>query len=740
MFRKLLALGVVAAVFTFLIVTPAVGEAPPRPIPLPGAEWYGALSPDGQTLATTTRAADHYHVRLRDRSSGALLDEVDAGAGLPRWTAFAPDGHQLAVLSTAPQPFRIHLWDISAKRKLTHPHVLQPAGFRLGPPPVCRFAFSPDGKTLAAATGWEIITLWETTTGQLRRAFQGGVAAGFSADGRTLIAVTHDGLVRRFAFPTCEPLGPEESRARTDFLYVTQAVFSPDGRLVALSDDWSVVVKEVATGTIRCRVSPPDRIWSYSLSPDGKLLAAVTRTGTYLYDGATGKVRTGLEGAIDSTAFCHGGRYLACRRFGLVEYLETAAVLAKPSGGTEPARIDPAGAPLEVELVARRKAYRLDLQGDTPTEASNRIQLGDGPDPPAVDLVLQVRNRGKVPIQIRDGYGVALHLTGPGAVNVPLGGRDPSKVGWALVRTLPPGESLRIPVGDLATASVWLLPGEYTVAGSCWVSISPAPKGSVAMGAGFGMVRAALGPVAVRVTPGPQASSPRSRRPLDPASRLPRPGTVLNSEANAFFLSATLATPIDLNKGIDKDTPLKDALKLIGDLSGLPIRIDEAAFQKVGRPGIGKKPVRSGKLLGVTLHGVLHIVLDQVDADLRVGPDAVWIVPQARPRGLADRLRRAPRFVAKGLERRLTLDLGIDKDTPLWDALEFLGDRYNLTILIDAEAFKRAGRKEEDIYNHPVQLPPQKAASIGTVLNRLLDQAGAKYVLRDRLVLIVPAK
>jgi WD40 repeat protein len=134
-------------------------------------------------------------------------------------------------------------------------------------------AFSPDGKTLATATGSEVIYLWETTTGQLRRRFQGGVAAGFSADGQSLIAVTHDGLVRRFALPACKLIGPDETIPRTDFLYVSGVAFARDGERVVLHDDWTTVIKEVATGRILCRATLSDAILSVSLSPDGKTLA-----------------------------------------------------------------------------------------------------------------------------------------------------------------------------------------------------------------------------------------------------------------------------------------------------------------------------------------------------------------------------------------------------------------------------------------------------------------------------------
>src|SRR5262249_23641567 len=57
--------------------------------------------------------------------------------------------------------------------------------------------------------------------------------------------------------------------------------------------------------------------------------------------------------------------------------------------------------------------------------------------------------------------------------------------------------------------------------------------------------------------------------------------------------------------------------------------------------------------------------------------------------GLGPEIRRRTIALAKKLEQPIDLEKGIDKDTPLKDALEFLSDRYDLTILIDTEAFKQ---------------------------------------------------
>jgi hypothetical protein len=94
------------------------------------------------------------------------------------------------------------------------------------------------------------------------------------------------------------------------------------------------------------------------------------------------------------------------------------------------------------------------------------------------------------------------------------------------------------------------------------------------------------------------------------------------------------------------------------------------------------------------------------------------------------------------LRQKVTLDKGIDANTPLCDALEFLSDRYDLTIFIDELAFDGVGIRQ--VRELPVQLERQKGSSpLEKVLRRLLDQVTnetytASFVYRDGYMAIVP--
>jgi hypothetical protein len=85
---------------------------------------------------------------------------------------------------------------------------------------------------------------------------------------------------------------------------------------------------------------------------------------------------------------------------------------------------------------------------------------------------------------------------------------------------------------------------------------------------------------------------------------------------------------ITLDKGIQAGTLLKDALEFLADRYHLEIRIDESAFQRLGRSNPAKSKVEARPpLVDVSLSAVLQIVLEHVDADLEIRKGVVWIVP-----------------------------------------------------------------------------------------------------------------
>lgn len=88
---------------------------------------------------------------------------------------------------------------------------------------------------------------------------------------------------------------------------------------------------------------------------------------------------------------------------------------------------------------------------------------------------------------------------------------------------------------------------------------------------------------------------------------------------------------------------------------------------------------------------------------------------------------------AKALRDRLakpvSVENGIEAGTPLGEAFQFLSNRYDVTFLVDSQAFKVEG--VEGIEKMPVTLPKMIGVKLSTVLRLLLAQVDATYLIRS---------
>jgi len=224
---------------------------------------------------------------------------------------FSPDGKTLASASGY-YTQTIRLWEAASGREI---HTLKGHQSQ-----VMSLAFAPDGKTLASASDDKTIRLWDLQTGKDIRQLLGHRAqvrsVAFAPDGKTLVSASLDDTVRLWDVATGQEirrlLGPTWT-----FHYYSVA-FSPDGKTLALGcpekkwSKWKVRLYEVATGKERHQF-PGDL---HAFAPDGQTLAAaVPGTKTiHLWNVATGQEIRQFQGhqfVVTAITFAPGGKTLA---------------------------------------------------------------------------------------------------------------------------------------------------------------------------------------------------------------------------------------------------------------------------------------------------------------------------------------------------------------------------------------------------------------------------------------------
>jgi WD40 repeat protein len=226
------------------------------------------FSPDGTQLVVAGQ-----DITFLDAASGEQQAVLKGHADGTTAAAFSPDG---TLLASGGMDGLVRIGHLETRRlvgRLTHES------------PVRAIAFSPDG-VLLATISWggepRRVTLWDVATGTARTRFacDREKHLAFSPDGARLAV---DGKIFELA----------DERVIYD-LNERQAVFSPDGRMIAACHAnyptvslWNAA-SGAKLGTLKGHAEP---VWQVAFSPDGALLAS-----------ASGSLGTGalLRGDTDS--------------------------------------------------------------------------------------------------------------------------------------------------------------------------------------------------------------------------------------------------------------------------------------------------------------------------------------------------------------------------------------------------------------------------------------------------------
>ncbi len=254
------------------------GDAlPPGVLVRLGTERFGhcycaAISPDGKVVAT----GDHEVVYLWDADTGKELRRLPFPDRSVHGLVFSPDGQKLAVLDFSGTV--IDLWDLKTLQRKT----LRQGGFGGGSDWTAAAVFSPDGKTLYAATA-DAIFHWDTTSGKKVKEL------AFRRDNRPCRAAI--------------------------------VVFAPDGKIVATDtyyDKGKLFLWDVQTGAFKYPIQGFKTYSPFRFSPDGTMLASGGGVNSWephldLWEVATGKRRHSIPvaGSVEFLAFSPDGKTLA---------------------------------------------------------------------------------------------------------------------------------------------------------------------------------------------------------------------------------------------------------------------------------------------------------------------------------------------------------------------------------------------------------------------------------------------
>jgi WD40 repeat protein len=243
------------------------------------------FGPDHSLLAM---ACDDLTIRLHDVASGKERITIPQSC-FANTVAFAPDGRTVAWAGTNPGPLQdakardwmvITLWDVAAQKVQA---VL--AGHRDG---ISSVAFSADGKNIVSGSYDQTVRLWQVATGRELATLQTpqvihGVA--ISPDGRTIAAATGNrfasdddrtpsrpGNVILWEVATRKEratLSAHESSARA-------VVFSPDGKILASGGyDGSIKLWEPEKAKERATLrGHQGYVYSLAFAPDGRTVAS----------------------------------------------------------------------------------------------------------------------------------------------------------------------------------------------------------------------------------------------------------------------------------------------------------------------------------------------------------------------------------------------------------------------------------------------------------------------------------
>jgi WD40 repeat protein/serine/threonine protein kinase len=234
------------------------------PLENSGSIWWTFYTHGGRRAVSRTDG----RVQTWDLATGRRLQAIELGDGSA--DDLSPDRERLAVGGVDGD---VDIWDLQTGRRVLGPLHLEQR--------VRSVRFSPDGRHLATGGDDRVARIWDIASGKLERAWTLEFpvnAVIFAPDGQRILTTTLRGPPRVWRLSDGAPITP--------FLPLTGGsntggAFSPDGSLIAVTDQRGAQFFDAATGAILGeRLTHGGPCYALQFTRDGKKAVTNSDDGT----------------------------------------------------------------------------------------------------------------------------------------------------------------------------------------------------------------------------------------------------------------------------------------------------------------------------------------------------------------------------------------------------------------------------------------------------------------------------